>query len=59
VFNGKLNYDIVSLLLRTWSHFPNHFRVQPVEGTIGSQFVATDAGKAHMFGVETGLRYYF
>lgn len=57
VFNGKLNYDIAAYYY-DWSHFQTT-SLQPVEGTIGSQFVATDAGKAHSFGVETGLRYIF
>lgn len=57
VLEGKLNYDLAAYYY-DWTHFQTT-SLQPVEGTIGSQFVPTDAGKAHSFGVETGLRYIF
>jgi outer membrane receptor protein involved in Fe transport len=57
IADSKLNYDIAAYYY-DWSHFQTT-SLQPVEGTIGTQFVATDAGKAHSMGLETGLKYIF
>lgn len=57
LFNSRLNYDLAAYYY-DWNHFQTT-SLQPVDGTIGSQYVATDAGKANSFGIETGLRYIF
>ncbi len=49
--NGQLNYDVCTYYY-DWSHFQtSRFDQQK------SKYIADDAGKAHTFGIEAGLRY--
>jgi outer membrane receptor protein involved in Fe transport len=55
LFNGKLNYDLAAYYY-DWSHFQSaSLRLQ--EGALVAEYVPDDAGKAHSFGIETGLKY--
>jgi outer membrane receptor protein involved in Fe transport len=57
LLNGKLNYDLAAYYY-DWSHFQSaSLRVQ--EGVIVAEYLPDDAGKAHSFGIETGVRYAF
>lgn len=51
LLDGKLNYDLCAYYY-DWSHFQTT-RFDQEE----SKYIADDAGKAHTFGVEAGLRY--
>lgn len=55
VANGILSYDL-SAYYYDWNHFQTT-TLQTVEGSLAPQYLADDAGKAHTFGVEAGLRY--
>lgn len=50
VFDGKLNYDLCAYYY-DWNHF------QSTRQDESGNMVPMDAGKAHTFGVEAGLRY--
>ncbi|MDR0613664.1 MAG: TonB-dependent receptor [Dysgonamonadaceae bacterium] len=55
LLDGKLNYDLAAYYY-DWSHFQSaSLRVQ--EGALVAEYMPDDAGKAHSFGIETGLRY--
>jgi outer membrane receptor protein involved in Fe transport len=55
LLNGKLNYDLAAYYY-DWSHFQSaSLRLQ--EGALVAEYLPDDAGKAHSFGIETGLRY--
>lgn len=55
LFNGVLNYDL-SMYYYDWSHFQTS-TLQADANTLGLKPVLDDAGKAHSFGIEAGLRY--
>lgn len=55
IANGQINYDF-SAYYYDWNHFQTT-TLQTVEGTLAPQYLADDAGKAHTFGLEAGLRY--
>lgn len=55
VLKGRLNYDFTAYYY-DWNHFQTT-SLTTVEGSLTPQYVANDAGKAHSFGIETGLRY--
>ncbi len=57
VMNGKLNYDF-TMFYYDWNHFQTT-SLKTIEGSLTPQYQADDAGKAHSFGIETGLRYHF
>lgn len=57
VAGGKLQYDF-TMFYYDWNHFQTT-SLQTVEGSLAPQYQADDAGKAHSFGIETGLRYSF
>jgi outer membrane receptor protein involved in Fe transport len=55
LLNGRLNYDLAAFYY-DWSHFQSSsLRLQ--EGALVAEYQPDDAGKAHSFGVEAGLRY--
>lgn len=56
VLKNRLNYDF-SIFYYDWSHFQSTHKQQTESGAF--EDVASDAGKAHTFGVELGLRYNF
>ena len=52
---GRLNYDLAAYYY-DWSHFQSaSLRVQ--EGALVAEYMPDDAGKAHSFGIEAGLKY--
>lgn len=51
LMGGKLNYDLCTYYY-DWSHFQTSRFDQEK-----SKYIADDAGKAHSFGIEAGLRY--
>lgn len=55
--NGRLSYDFAAYYY-DWSNFQTT-TFQQVEGSISQQWLAADGGKAHTFGIEGGLRYFF
>ncbi|WP_321333200.1 TonB-dependent receptor [uncultured Bacteroides sp.] len=55
VVDGILSYDL-SAYYYDWDHFQTT-TLQTIEGSLAPQYLADDAGKAHTFGVEAGLRY--
>ena len=55
LFNNRLNYDW-SIYYYDWSHFQTT-RLDERKESIGKVYIADDAGKAHSFGLEAGLRY--
>lgn len=55
--NGRLNYDF-TMFYYDWNHFQTT-SLKTIEGSLTPQYQADDAGKAHSFGIETGLRYRF
>lgn len=57
VMNGKFNYDF-AMFYYDWNHFQTN-SLKVVEGSLTPQYRASDAGKAHSFGIETGVRYRF
>ncbi|SKB28378.1 TonB-dependent Receptor Plug Domain [Parapedobacter luteus] len=57
VANGKLGYEL-SAYYYDWYNFQT-LSLQQVPGSIAPMLLADDAGKAHSFGIETGLRYFF
>ncbi|SEK28152.1 TonB-dependent receptor [Parapedobacter koreensis] len=56
VANGKLGYEL-STYYYDWSNFQT-LSLQQVPGSIAPQLLADDGGKAHSFGIESGLRYF-
>lgn len=57
VLRGRLNYDF-TMFYYDWNHFQTT-SLKTIEGSLTPQYQANDAGKAHSFGIETGLRYHF
>ncbi|MFT4221528.1 TonB-dependent receptor [Dysgonomonas sp.] len=57
VLKGSLNYDF-TMFYYDWNHFQTT-SLKTIEGSLTPQYQADDAGKAHSFGIETGLRYRF
>lgn len=57
VMGGRLNYDF-TMFYYDWNHFQTT-SLKTIEGSLTPQYQANDAGKAHSFGIETGLRYRF
>ena len=57
VLNGRLNYDF-TMFYYDWNNFQTT-SLKTIEGSLTPQYQADDAGKAHSFGIETGLRYRF
>lgn len=57
VLQGKLNYDF-TMFYYDWNHFQTT-SLKTIEGSLTPQYQADDAGKAHSFGIETGLKYRF
>lgn len=55
VMNGSLNYDF-TMFYYDWNHFQTT-SLKTIEGSLTPHYQADDAGKAHSFGIETGLRY--
>lgn len=55
ILDNRLNYDL-SIYYYDWTHFQTT-RLDEREGSVGKIYIADDAGKAHSFGVEAGLRY--
>lgn len=51
LLDGRLMYDLCAYYY-DWTHFQTNRFDQQL-----SKYVADDAGKAHTFGIETGLRY--
>ena len=56
VLDSRLGYDF-SVFYYDWSHFQSSRKQQTESGAF--EDVASDAGKAHTFGIEAGLRYNF
>ncbi|GGC23740.1 hypothetical protein GCM10011386_14650 [Parapedobacter defluvii] len=56
VADGKLGYEL-STYYYDWSNFQT-LSLQQIPGSIAPQLLADDGGKAHSFGIETGLRYF-
>lgn len=55
VLADRLNYDF-SIYYYDWSHFQTRY-LNTESATIAHTYTYDDAGKAHSFGVELGLRY--
>ncbi|MDD2438489.1 MAG: TonB-dependent receptor [Massilibacteroides sp.] len=55
ILNSRLNYDLTAYYY-DWNHFQTT-SLTTVEGSLTPQYLSNDAGKAHSFGIETGLRY--
>lgn len=55
IVDNRLNYDF-TMFYYDWNHFQTT-SLTTVEGSLTPQYLASDAGKAHSFGIETGLRY--
>ncbi|MFC3198753.1 TonB-dependent receptor [Parapedobacter deserti] len=56
ISDGKLGYELATYYY-DWSNFQT-LSLQTIDGSITPQLMADDGGKAHSFGVETGLRYF-
>lgn len=55
ILNSRLGYDL-SVYYYDWNHFQTT-RLSESSTSVSRVYVADDAGKAHSFGVEVGLRY--
>ncbi|MDO4165300.1 MAG: TonB-dependent receptor, partial [Bacteroides sp.] len=55
VLKDRLNYDF-SVYYYDWSHFQTS-RLDTESSSMANTYISDDAGKAHSFGVELGLRY--
>lgn len=55
VFSGRLGYEVAAYYY-DWSHFQTT-RLDEASSTIARNYIADDAGRAHTFGLELGLRY--
>ena len=57
VLDGRLGYEFCTYYY-DWSHFQT-MRLDDASSTLARNYVADDAGRAHSFGIEAGLRYAF